>query len=82
VIGLAELGWVARPERVAETTTGASIIGFPGFELGPAVCATAITAIGSWTLQLVAVPALLAIAAESLAARRRSCVARVGRAPS
>jgi hypothetical protein len=50
VIALAELARVTRPERVAEATTGASIIGFLGFALGPAVGTAAITAVDSWTL--------------------------------
>ncbi len=52
MIALAELVRVTRPECVAEATTGASIIGFLGFALGPAVGTAAITAVDGWTLPL------------------------------
>ncbi|MGG5822970.1 MFS transporter [Falsiroseomonas sp. HW251] len=70
-IALAELARVTPAERVAEATAGASIIGFLGFAVGPAVCAWAISVLQDWTAPLLAVPALLAAGATLLAPRLR-----------
>jgi MFS family permease len=71
-IALAELARVTPPERVAEATAGASIFGFLGFAIGPAVGTAAITAVGDWTLPLLGVAALLTTAAAALAPRLRA----------
>ena len=64
-----ELARVTPVERVAEATAGASIIGFFGFAIGPAVCTLAITALDDWTAPILAIPALLATGAAVVSPR-------------
>jgi MFS family permease len=71
-IALAELSRVSPPDRVAEGTAGASIIGFSGFSGGPAACALAVSLTGSWVAPLLGVAAMLLVSAAILAPKLRT----------
>ncbi len=66
-VQLAEIAREAPKGRVGETTSGATLICFVGYIVGPALFAALLAATGSWRA------AFLAIAALSLAATRCAC---------